>query len=79
MNVLAGENVTPQETSERGTKSGAEGAVVDTQCHAVHGGPEGAVRDGDAAVVVDLLPSLNDAGEEDSGADVCAGELYRTS
>jgi hypothetical protein len=73
--MLLVQNVSPEQTRQRSAESSAESAVVDADGHAVDGGPEGAVADGDAVVGVDLLPGLDDAGEEDGGADVCACEL----
>lgn len=75
MNVLFGQDVSPQETGEGAGEGQTEGAVVDAQGHGVDGGPKGAVADGDAVDTVDFLPCLNDTGEEDCGSDVGAGEL----
>jgi hypothetical protein len=69
------QNISPEQTRERSAESRAESAVIDADRHAVHRRPEGTVTDGDAVVGVDLLPGLDDAGEEDGGADVCACEL----
>ena len=74
-NMLLVQDVSPKQASKRSTERSAESAVVDADGHAVHGGPERAVADRDAVVGVDLLPCLDDAGEEDGGADVCACEL----
>jgi hypothetical protein len=73
--VLLVQYVSPEQTRERSAESSAESAVVDADGHAVHRGPKCAVADRDAVVGVDLLPCLDDAGEEDGGADVCACEL----
>jgi hypothetical protein len=73
--MFSGEDVPPQETSQGRAESCAEGAVVDTECHAVHCPPERPIADGNPVVFVDLLPCLDYSGEEDGGADVCAGEL----
>lgn len=73
--VLAGEDVFPQQTCQGGRERSAEGAVVEPDGHAVHGGPEGAVGNGDPVARVDDLPGLDDAAEEDGGADVGACEL----
>lgn len=76
MNVFAGENIAPQHASQGSAERKAKRAVVYANGHAVDGAPKGAVRDGDVRLLeVDLLPGLDDAGEEDGGADVCAGEL----
>jgi hypothetical protein len=73
--MLLVQDVSPEQTRERSAESSAESAVVDADGHAVDGGPECSVTDRDAVVGVDLLPGLDDAGEEDGGADVCACEL----
>lgn len=73
--MLLGQDIPPQETCERRRQGGGEGAVVDAEGHGVDGGPEGAVADGGAVEAVDFLPSLDDAGQKDGGADVGAGEL----
>lgn len=41
--VLASEDVPPEQARERSTEGGAESTVVDADRHAVNGGPEGAV------------------------------------
>lgn len=73
--MLLVQDVSPKQARKRSAESSAESAVVDADCHAVHGGPERAVADRYAVVGMDLLPCLNDAGEEDGGANVCACEL----
>lgn len=76
--MLPREDVSPQQAGQGGREGGAEGAIVDAEGHAVDGGPEGAVADGvgvDAALVVQCHPGLDDAAEEDGGADVRAREL----
>ena len=78
VDVLARENVPPQQARQGGAEGGAEGAVVDAQGHAVHGAPEGAVGDDGALVRVDHLPRLDDPGQQDGRADVGARELYIT-
>lgn len=75
VDVFLGQDVAPQEAGQRAREGQGEGAVVDAQGHAVHGGPKGAVADGDAVLAVDFLPGLDDAREEDGGADVGTGEL----
>lgn len=78
--VLPGEDVSPEQASEGSTKCSAERAIVDTNCHAVHGRPECTVRYWGLVYLVDFLPSLDDAGEENCGADIGAGKLQvRTS
>ena len=73
--MLLVQDVSPKQARKRSAESSAESAVVDANGHAVDRGPEGAVADGNAIVGVDLLPGLDDAGEEDCGANVCACEL----
>ena len=73
--MLLVQDISPKQTRKRSAKSSAESAVVDADGHAVHGGPERAVTNWNAVVRVDLLPCLDDAGEEDGGADVCACKL----
>ena len=75
MDVLLAQDVPPEQAGQGGAEGGAEGAVVDAEGHGVDGGPEVAVGDGRAVEVVDDLPGLDDAREEDGGADVGAGEL----
>jgi hypothetical protein len=60
LNMLPGQDVPPQEARQGCTESGAEGAIIDTQRHAVDGGPPSTVTDG-AAVVVYLAPDLYQA------------------
>lgn len=79
-NLLSSQNIPPQQPRERRAKGCTEGAVVEAQRHAVDGGPEGALRDGGDVRVgggggVDEDPFLDNAAEEDCGADVGAGEL----
>ena len=71
------QDVSPEETRERCAESGAKSAVVDADGHTVHRGPESAVGDRNAVVSVYLLPGLDDAREQDGGADVGACELCR--
>jgi hypothetical protein len=73
--MLASKDVSPQEASQRCTECCTEGSVVDTYGHGVYGCPESAVADGYTVVDVDLLPSLDNSGEQDGRADVCACEL----
>lgn len=75
--MLLVQDVSPKQTRKRGAESCAESAVVDADGHAVHCRPECAVADGNVVVGVDLLPRLDDAGEQDGGANVCACELER--
>lgn len=74
-NVFSRQNVPPQHAGERGTEGGTEGAIVDTESHAVDGRPEHALRNGVAVARVDFDPGLEDAADEDCGADVGSGEL----
>jgi len=73
--MLPSQDIPPQQTRERRAESSREGAVIYTESHAVDGTPEGAVRDGQAVAVVNCLPGLDDAGEQDCGSDVCACEV----
>jgi hypothetical protein len=73
--VLASEDVAPEEAGERGAERSAESAVVDAQGHAVYSGPECALGDWRVVFAVDLFPGLDDTREEDRGTDVCAGKL----
>lgn len=75
VDIFPRQDVTPQDPSQRDAEGRAADAIVDTQCHAVDRGPEGAVCDGDVVEVVDFLPCLNDTREKDVRADVCSGEL----
>lgn len=45
MDVLALQDVVPEQTGQGGAESSAEGAVVDADRHAVHSGPEVTVLD----------------------------------
>lgn len=73
--MLFVQDISPEQARKRRAESSAESAVVDADGHAVHCRPERAVADWDAVVCVNLLPCLDDAREEDGGADVCACEL----
>ena len=73
--MLLVQDVSPKQARKRSAESSAESAVVDADGHAVHCSPESPVADRDAVVGVDLLPCLDDSGEQDGGADVCACEL----
>lgn len=73
--MFSRQNVPPQHAGERGTEGGTEGAIVDTESHAVDGRPEHALRNGVAVARVDFDPGLEDAADEDCGADVGSGEL----
>jgi len=75
MNKLLAQDIAPQQPRQRRAKCHTKGAVVDADDHGVDGAPEVAVRDGCAGQSVDVLPGLNDAGEEDGGSDVGACEL----
>lgn len=61
MDVLAFQDISPQQPCQCTVEGEAEGAVVDSQRHAVDRCPEGAVGDGQAVGVVDGLPGLDDA------------------
>lgn len=73
--MFSRQNVPPQHAGERGTEGGTEGAVVDAESHAVDGRPEHALRNGVAVARVDFDPGLENAADEDCGADVGSGEL----
>jgi hypothetical protein len=75
VNMFPRQDISPQDSGEGGREGGAEGTVVETQCHAVDGGPEGAIGDGRAIEDVYRLPSLDYAREEDCSSYVCACEL----
>lgn len=77
--MLPSQDVAPEQTGQGSAKGSAESAVVDADSHAVDGCPEGALGDGDTVLAVDFLPGLDDAGEEDGGADVCARKLNKGS
>lgn len=73
--MLPRQNIPPQQPSQRRTKRSTESTIIDTESHAVNGSPPCAIADRDSAGFVDLLPCLDDAREEDRGADICSGEL----
>jgi hypothetical protein len=75
VNVFSGEDVPPQETSQRRAKRRAKCTVVDAERHAVHCCPECAIGDGDPVDVMDLLPCLYYAGEKDGGTNIRARKL----
>jgi hypothetical protein len=76
--MLPSQDITPQHTSKRRTERQTKCTIVDTNSHTIDGTPESAIRDRDAVLFVDLLPCLNDTGDEDRGSDVCAGKLLDT-
>jgi hypothetical protein len=61
MDMLASEDVSPKETSQRCTECCTESSVVDAQSHGVYGCPKCAIANGYAIVDVNLLPSLNNS------------------
>lgn len=73
--MLPCQNIAPQHTRQGRAKRQAESTIVDTDGHAVNSAPERAIGDWYAVLVVNFLPCLDDAGDENCGADVCAGEL----
>ena len=73
--MLPSQNIAPQHTRQRRAKRQAESPVVHADRHAIYGTPEGTVRNVYTVQLVDALPGLDDAGEEDGRADVCTGEL----
>jgi hypothetical protein len=73
--VLLIQDVSPEQPCERRAEGCAESSVVNTDGHAIHCCPECPIRDGDAVVCMDLLPGLDDTGEQDGGADVGARKL----
>lgn len=75
-NMLPAQYIAPQHARQRRAKRQAKRAVIHSNRHAIHGAPEGAVGYRDVVLAVDFLPGLDDAGEEDCCADVCAGELF---
>lgn len=74
-NMLSPQNITPQQTCKRSAKRSAKGAVVNTNGHAVYRSPESAIADRNAVLSMNLLPRLNDSGEENGCANVCSSEL----
>lgn len=74
-NVFSGEDIAPQETSQRRAERRAKGTVVDPESHAIHCSPEFPIGDGEPIDAMDLLPSLYYAGEKDGGANVRACKL----
>jgi hypothetical protein len=74
--VFPAQDVAPEHTGKGSAKGQAKSSVVDTYRHAVYGSPEGSVRNRESILSVYLLPCLNDSGEEDCGANVCACELF---
>ena len=79
LNLLPGEDVTPQKSSQRSAESCAESTIVDTKSHAVYCRPKCSIADRDTVVIVDLLPCLNYSRQKDCGADVGACELHHES
>lgn len=75
--VFPGQDVAPQQASQGRAKDSTEGPVVNTERQAVHSRPECAIRDRGAVETVDLLPGLDNAGEQDRGADVGACKLFK--
>lgn len=73
--MFPGQDVSPEETGQRGAERRAEGTVVDAERHAVHRAPEHPVADRHVAAIPDFCPRLDHAREQDRGADVGAGEL----
>lgn len=73
--VLAEQDVAPQEPGQRGAEGRAEGPVVDPQRHAVHRAPERPVADRHVAAVPDRRPRLDHPREQDRRPDVRASEL----
>jgi hypothetical protein len=79
MDMFSGQDVSPQETGQGCAECHTERAIVDAEGHTIHGSPEYPVGNGDAVEVMNLLPSLDDAGKKDSGTDICSGELLRVN
>ena len=76
VDVLAPQDIPPQESGQRGAEGGAEGPVVDTESHAVDGGPKGSVGDRrHSGLLVDEDPGLQDSANEDGGANVGTRKL----
>lgn len=75
MNVFSGEDVPPQETSQRRTEGCAECTVVDAECHAVHCCIECPISDGNVVLAVDRFPCLYHTGQKDGGTNIRACEL----
>lgn len=73
--MFPSEDVSPEHAGKRRTECRAERPVVDANRHAVHRRPECAVGYGSVVHVVNFLPCLDDAGEENGGADVRASKL----
>lgn len=73
--MLFVQDISPEQTCKRRTEGCAEGTVVDTDGHAVHRGPECPIGYGNAVVRMYLLPRLDDAGEQDGGADIRTRKL----
>lgn len=75
VDVLAGEYVSPEKTCQGRTESRAEGTVIDTERHSVHSGPECPVANGNAVLLMDCLPCLDDSAKENGGTYISACEL----
>jgi len=73
--VLSGEDISPQQPGKRRAECCAECAVVDSERHTIHSGPECPVGNWDVIFDVNLFPRLDYAGEKDSGADIRSGKL----
>jgi hypothetical protein len=75
VDVFPAKDITPQETGQRGAECRAKRTVVDPESHAVHCSPERAIGDGNSVVVMDVLPRLDYAGEENGGTNIRACKL----
>lgn len=73
--VLAEQDVAPQQAGQGGAEGRAEGPVVDPQRHAVHRAPERPVADRHVPAVPDRRPRLDHPRQQDRRPDVGAGEL----
>ena len=73
VDMFPAEDISPEQTCQRGAESRAERTVVHTDRHGVNRCPPGSVANpvlGELWVGVDCCPCLNDSAEEDGGPDI---------
>ena len=76
VDVFAPQDIPPQKSGQGRTEGGTEGPVIDTESHAVDGGPECPVGyRGHSGLLVYEDPSLENSANEDGCSDVRAREL----
>lgn len=79
VNMLARQDIPPKKPRERCAECSAKCAVIYSNCHAVHGGPKCAITDVGLIYNIDLLPRLNDSGQQDGRTNVRASKLRKVS